>query len=288
MTLKEFNQLSKESSYNTLEICCVSSTWINKMIEHKPFPSANALIKTAADIWYNECKNEDFLEAFTGHPKIGDVDSLQEKYATSKEWAGKEQASIAKANQMVLEELIQYNKLYLEKFGFIFIVSASGKSAEEMLQLVKIRIENDPITELGIAMGEQHKITTIRLAKLLDELPDGADMSSHITTHVLDTSTGVPGQGMHICLKELVNKQWQIVSLGLTNKDGRISNLLPPGKKLPVGKYMMEFDTEAYYALQGQNGFYPEVQIQFKVNDESHYHIPLLLNPFGFTTYRGS
>jgi 5-hydroxyisourate hydrolase/2-oxo-4-hydroxy-4-carboxy-5-ureidoimidazoline decarboxylase len=288
MKLKEFNLLSKESTYNTLELCCVSPTWINKMILCKPFKSANEVIEKAVEIWFNVCKPKDYLDAFTGHPKIGDVDSLQQKFATSKEWAGKEQASVAHANQQIIQELFHYNQLYEKKFGFIFIVSASGKSAEEMLQLLKIRYENDPVTELSIAMMEQQKITTIRLAKLLFELQDSAEHKSHITTHVLDTSTGKPGKGMLIALKSIVNKQWQTVALGITNADGRISDLLPPGKKLLPGKYKMVFDTEKYFELNGQTGFYPEIKIAFKITDNNHYHIPLLISPFGFSTYRGS
>jgi len=258
------------------------------MVQSKPFKSPQDVIDKAVDIWFNFCKQKDYFEAFTGHPKVGDVNGLQEKYATSKDWAGKEQANVAKANQQIIEELFHFNQLYEERFGFIFIVSASGKTAEEMLQLLKIRYENDPVTELGIAMMEQQKITTIRLVKLLNELQDAADLSSHITTHVLDTSTGKPGKGMVITLKGQVNKQWQTIALGITNEDGRISNLLAPGKILPPGHYKMEFDSGNYYATQNQTGFYPEIKINFKIMDDNHYHIPLLISPFGYSTYRGS
>jgi 5-hydroxyisourate hydrolase/2-oxo-4-hydroxy-4-carboxy-5-ureidoimidazoline decarboxylase len=258
------------------------------MIQSKPFKSPNEVIEKSNEIWFNACDKRDYLEAFTGHPKIGDVESLQDKYSSSKEWAGKEQANVAKANQQIIEELFHFNQLYEERFGFIFIVSASGKTAEEMLRLLKVRYENDPVTELGIAMMEQQKITTIRLAKLISEMQDTADMTSHITTHVLDTSIGKPGKGMLICLKSQLHKQWETIALGITNDDGRISNLLPPGKKLPKGSYKMEFDSGNYYAAQNQTGFYPEIKINFDISDANHYHIPLLISPFGYSTYRGS
>lgn len=288
MTLSEFNQLTKEAAYQALEKCCVSSTWINRMVEERPFRSENDIIFSATRIWYELCKEADYKEAFTGHPKIGDVKSLQEKFASSKDWAKGEQAKVAETNHQTIEALAEQNDKYESKFGYIFIVSATGKSAEEMLQLIMLRMEHDADTELAIAMGEQHKITNIRLAKLIPSISEQADNSSHITTHVLDTSTGIPGEGMVIKMKAFQNKNWQTIALGITNSDGRITNLLPPGKRLSKGNYLMEFDTDGYYNQNNQTGFYPEVQIQFKVMDESHYHIPLLLNPFGYTTYRGS
>ncbi|MEZ5007013.1 MAG: 2-oxo-4-hydroxy-4-carboxy-5-ureidoimidazoline decarboxylase [Chitinophagales bacterium] len=288
MTLSDFNQLTKEAAYQALEKCCVASTWINRMVEERPFRSENDIVFSAARIWYEGCNESDFKEAFTGHPKIGDVNSLKAKYAATKDWAGNEQSSVAEADDEVIHELAQLNDEYEKKFGYIFIVSATGKSAAEMLQLIKIRIQNNPATELAIAMGEQHKITHIRLTKLMPSISEKADNSSHITTHVLDTSTGVPGQGMVIKMKAFQHEKWETIALGITNADGRIANLLPPGKRLSKGNYIMEFDTDGYYKLNGQVGFYPEVQIQFKVMDESHYHIPLLLNPYGYTTYRGS
>ncbi|PHR71937.1 MAG: hydroxyisourate hydrolase [Lutibacter sp.] len=113
-------------------------------------------------------------------------------------------------------------------------------------------------------------------------------MSSHITTHALDTSTGIPANKMLITLKEFKNDKWKPVSVGITNKDGRIGDVLPAGKRLKPANYVMTFNTNAYYESHNQKGFYPEVSIQFAVTDESHYHIPLLINPFGYTTYRGS
>ena len=78
------------------------------------------------------------------------------------------------------------------------------------------------------------------------------------------------------------------MSVGVTNNDGRIPDVLPPGKHLIPGVYIMNFDTASYYKNNNQKGFYPEASIQFEVTDSSHYHIPLLINPFGYSTYKGS
>lgn len=288
MTFIEFNNLSKEEAYAVLEKCCVSRTWISKMVENTPFKSHQDVIEKAASIWYNECSSDNFLEAFTGHPKIGNVESLKEKFAKTKEWAGNEQSKVGDASIKVIEELAEVNQSYEDKFGYIFIVSASGKSAEEMLAIAKTRLNHSKEDEIYVAMNEQHKITVIRLVKLIDGLSDNADMSSHITTHALDTSTGIPANKMLITLKEFKNNVWKPLSVGITNNDGRIGDVLPPGKLLNPATYTMTFNTKEYYESHGQKGFYPEVSIQFTVTDNSHYHIPLLINPFGYTTYRGS
>ena len=108
---------------------------------------------------------------------------------------------------------------------------------------------------------------------------------SHLTTHVLDTSLGKPAEGMQITLREL---DGTVIAQGMTNADGRIGDLLPKDSFLPPGHYRMVFNTSAYFAQSGTRGFYPEVIITFTVFDKTHYHVPLLLNPFGFSTYRGS
>ncbi|MBI3718292.1 MAG: hydroxyisourate hydrolase [Sphingobacteriales bacterium] len=108
---------------------------------------------------------------------------------------------------------------------------------------------------------------------------------SQLTTHVLDTSVGKPGKDITIQLKHAND---EIISQGVTNADGRIPDLLPSEKYLVPGNYKMVFDTANYFKANNTKGFYPEVEIQFTVFDDSHYHVPLLINPYGYSTYRGS
>lgn len=135
------------------------------MLLLRPFSSAESLLQAAEQVW-NKLGPEDFKEAFTHHPKIGDLNSLREKFSTSANWAAGEQSSVATASEAVLEELAAGNDRYERKFGFIFIVCASGKTADEMLALLKARLPNDPDTEIKIAAAEQSKITKLRLEKL--------------------------------------------------------------------------------------------------------------------------
>ncbi|HNP49082.1 MAG TPA: hydroxyisourate hydrolase [Bacteroidia bacterium] len=112
---------------------------------------------------------------------------------------------------------------------------------------------------------------------------------SQITTHILDTSKGLPASGIKIVFeKSLPGDKWMMLGNGITNQDGRISDLLKADAILDPGMYRMTFETAPYFAAQQLQSFYPFVQLVFEIKDTKHYHIPLLLSPYGFTTYRGS
>ena len=113
---------------------------------------------------------------------------------------------------------------------------------------------------------------------------------SPITTHVLDTSQGCPGANIQVRLEKQKNDgSWKKISSGETNSDGRIMDLIPDEEVLDSGVYQMVFMTGAYFEQQGISFFYPEIEIRFLLSHpEQHYHIPLLLSPFGYSTYRGS
>ncbi len=288
MNLNNFNTKNQATAKEQLFQCCGSTNWVNQLMKHFPFSSEQALVEKATQIWYEHCTAADWREAFTHHPKIGDVKSLEKKFAATKHLAGKEQAGVATASAETIQQLAKANADYEEKNGFIFIVCATGKSAEEMLRLLQDRLKNSAAEELDVAMGEQHKITIIRFKKLLSEADWSAFSGCQLTTHVLDTSLGKPGQNLGIRLQAFKEGNWQTITQGVTNSDGRIGDLLPPGLILPATNYRMVFDTGSYFDQQKITGFYPMVEIQFTVFDDKHYHVPLLINPFGYSTYRGS
>lgn len=111
---------------------------------------------------------------------------------------------------------------------------------------------------------------------------------SQITTHILDTTKGKPASGVKIMLYQEQNDGWTEIAKGLTNADGRIPDLLKKDVLLKTGIYKMRFDVKEYFEKNNTKGFYPYVEIVFEINSSEHYHIPLLLNPFGYSTYRGS
>ena len=166
MTLETLNRLSVQEAFEELFKCCGSTRWASHVNENRPFESETVLMNIADKAWAS-CKESDYKEAFTHHPKIGDVESLSKKFASTAKWASGEQKSVESASKATITRLTEQNEAYLSKFGFIFIVCATGKSADEMLQLLEERIGNDQADELEIAAAEQHKITIIRLKKLL-------------------------------------------------------------------------------------------------------------------------
>ena len=108
---------------------------------------------------------------------------------------------------------------------------------------------------------------------------------SQLTTHVLDTALGRPAVGVRVVLTSLVDGEWALVASGLTDDDGRA----PVGpSEVAIGTYRFTFDTATYFAATAQASFYPEVVVTFDVVDSAHYHVPLLLSPYGYSTYRGS
>jgi 2-oxo-4-hydroxy-4-carboxy-5-ureidoimidazoline decarboxylase len=166
MTLHHLNTLTPEKLQSELFKCCGSTTWVSKMLPFFPADDMVELLNDAEDQWY-ECSEADWLEAFTYHPKIGDVESLKKKFASTAQWASGEQGAVRQASQQTLEALAKGNDDYEKKFGFIFIVCATGKSADEMLVLLQARLPNKREDEIKIAMDEQNKITQLRLQKLL-------------------------------------------------------------------------------------------------------------------------
>lgn len=112
---------------------------------------------------------------------------------------------------------------------------------------------------------------------------------SQITTHILDTTRGLPAQNVPITLFAQDGDTWEEINGGITNTDGRLPSLLAADKKLPAGIYRMHFATSAYFKANNEEGFYPYVDIVFEIDDSgTHYHIPLLLTAYGYSTYRGS
>ena len=165
MTIVEFNHLSENEKREALHKCCASFTWVNLILTVFPVQDLEDLIQQAEEKW-QQCTEKDWLEAFANHPKIGDVKVLKEKFTSTATWASNEQAGVNIASDFVLNDLTKGNEDYEHKFGFIFIVCATGKSADEMLQLLKTRLPNSPQQEIKIAAAEQNKITLLRLKKL--------------------------------------------------------------------------------------------------------------------------
>jgi 2-oxo-4-hydroxy-4-carboxy-5-ureidoimidazoline decarboxylase len=164
--LERLNTEPAQDAHAALMRCCGATRWADGMVARRPFADADALLAAADEVWAAMGEG-DWREAFTHHPRIGDVSKLREKFASTATWSSQEQKGVSGASEETIQALAQGNRAYEEKFGFIFLVCATGKSAEEMLALLRERMPNDAAAELRIAAGEQAKITRIRLEKLL-------------------------------------------------------------------------------------------------------------------------
>ena len=160
------NSLDETAASEALSRCCGATRWVSAMVAARPFSSRTHLLGVAEEIWWR-LEGKDWQEAFSHHPKIGaDVERLREKFAATAAWSEGEQAGVGVASDETLNKLARGNTDYESRYGWIFIVCASGKSADEMLALLGERMENDPVDEQRVAAGEQAKITRLRLEKL--------------------------------------------------------------------------------------------------------------------------
>jgi OHCU decarboxylase len=149
--------------------CCGAKKWARAMVDARPFANAQAMFDKAAAV-FGSLSDEDWLEAFRAHPKIGEKKAATAQSDTAQKWSAHEQSQTANAAAGVMEALAAGNREYERQFGFIFIVCASGKSAEEMLSMLNERMANSAPAEFRIAAKEQQKITQLRLQKLLESL----------------------------------------------------------------------------------------------------------------------
>jgi OHCU decarboxylase len=160
------NSLTAEDAAKELRQCCGSRRWAEQMSNDRPYSTLNSLIAHADRVWWS-LTSDDWLEAFRNHPKIGEKKAGDNVSARSSQWSGQEQAGVSSASQHTVNLLASLNRAYEQKFGFIFIICATGKTSDEMLAALQDRLQHDSDTELRLAAAEQAKITQLRLKKLL-------------------------------------------------------------------------------------------------------------------------
>lgn len=166
-TLKAWNGADEMGALDAMLACCGSRRWASAMVALRPIGNVFELSEAADRIWATMAE-ADWMEAFASHPRIGER-KIAQAAAKSAVWSGEEQSSVATAAANVLTELADGNARYEERFGFTYIVCATGKPAEEMLAILNRRLRNDRATELLEAVEQQRQITQIRLGKWLVE-----------------------------------------------------------------------------------------------------------------------
>ena len=165
--LEEFNRLPRDAAVAELLKCCGSTRWAERVADGRPYRDFEELSETADRVWWG-LDRDDWLEAFRSHPKIGERKAARGTGAEAARWSEQEQSGTRGAGREVLSALADAKHEYEKRFGHIFIVCASGKSAEEMLALLRARLPNDADAELRVAAEQQRRITHLRLKKSLE------------------------------------------------------------------------------------------------------------------------
>ena len=164
MVASRVDDASEADAREFLTSCCGSTRWVERMLRRRPFGSDEQLLAVARREWF-ALTPDDWREAFRHHPRIGDRESLRARFPNTAQLSELEQEGVRGASDETLDALAAANEAYEARFGFIFIVCASGKSADEMLALLQRRLPNDPQTELLVAAEEQAKIAALRLLR---------------------------------------------------------------------------------------------------------------------------
>lgn len=164
MKLAYLNELADEAAAEELLRCCGSRRWVAAILERRPFADEATLFQAADEIWF-ALDEADHLEAFAHHPRIGEK-QIRDRFASTEAWSKGEQSGVSAASEEVIQGLAEGNRAYDEKFGFVFLICATGKSASEMLQALQARLGNSREQELENAAREHSQITCLRLQKL--------------------------------------------------------------------------------------------------------------------------
>lgn len=167
--LSRLDALSPAEAGAAFHRCCGCARWAERMAMGRPYADEAAVL-LAAERELLALGREEWLEAFSHHPRIGDQQALAARFASTRDWSGTEQEGVSAASDDVLDRLAEANRAYAERFGYTFIVCATGHTAGEMLAALEERLVNEPERELVVAAAEQAKITMIRLKKLLAEV----------------------------------------------------------------------------------------------------------------------
>ena len=166
LTLSELNALPDDRASSALGTCCGASRWVRGMLARRPFASRGAVLRAADELW-REMGPDDWTEAFAHHPRIGEQAAAAIASERASTWSTAEQSGMSSAHDDIRAALAEGNREYERRFGFIYIVCATGRDADELLAILRGRLRNDRYTEMRVAAGEQRKITRLRLEKLL-------------------------------------------------------------------------------------------------------------------------
>jgi 2-oxo-4-hydroxy-4-carboxy-5-ureidoimidazoline decarboxylase len=259
--------------------------------KQRPFAALAALHAAMMDA-VRAAPRDQQLALIKGHP---DLAGKAARAGTMTVDSKAEQAS-AGLDRLSEAEFAQFHRLnnaYREKFGMPFIICVRRHSRDSILQQFERRLQNTMSAETETALGEIFRIAALRLDQRI-EAADRLEVHGRLSTHVLDTQSGRPAAGVTIELLELsTNGEQRMIARATTNRDGRTDEPLVGGRPLPIGRYELRFHVADYFtgvgARRDEPPFLDMVPVRFAVAEaEGHYHVPLLVTPWSYCTYRGS
>src|SRR5215470_2606589 len=266
--------------------------WVAQTVcRQRPFATLAAL-HAAMMATVRAAPAEQRLALIKGHPDLAGK-AARAGAMTADSQAEQASAGLERLSEVEFAQFHRLNGAYREKFGFPFIICARRHSKDSILQQFERRLQNRTAEETETALAEIFLIAALRLDQRL-EAADRLEVQGRLSTHVLDTQAGRPAAGVAVELLELsANGEQRVIARATTNRDGRTDEPLIGGRPLPIGRYELRFHVADYFAAAGASRAEPPfldvVPVRFAVAEaEGHYHVPLLVTPWSYCTYRGS
>jgi 2-oxo-4-hydroxy-4-carboxy-5-ureidoimidazoline decarboxylase len=291
VTLDQLNQASKPEFVRALGEVYENSPWVpERAYAARPFASLTALSSAMAAAVAAASDNEK-LELIRSHPDLAGRAALADDLTDS---SRAEQGALG-LNHLSEAEYLRFDKLnetYTKKFGFPFVICVRRQTRDALMAAFEQRVKNDRAEEIPTALREIDMIARLRLAQFVKGgAVDG--INGRLSTHVLDTQAGKPAHGVRIELFEVGASATSLLAEAETNADGRTDEPLLSGGPLRIGNYELRFHIGEYFAKRNANlpqpAFLDVVPIRFAIAEpEGHYHVPLLVTPWSYSTYRGS
>jgi 2-oxo-4-hydroxy-4-carboxy-5-ureidoimidazoline decarboxylase len=288
MTLAELNALSGTAFVAALDGVFEHAPWVAAAVEPgRPYPTIAALHEAMMQAVHG-APRERQLALIRAHPELA-----ARRAAAITDASRAEQGSLG-LDRLSEEEHARFERLnaaYRDRFGFPFIICVRRHTRDSILRQFERRTRNEPETEIATALREIGFITRLRLVAKVDG-PGKPKTNGRLSTHVLDTWSGRPAQGVAVALYEVGATATALLMKALTNADGRTDQPLLSGAPLRIGHYRLDFHVGDYFARRAELAdppFLDIVPVSFAIAEpEGHYHVPLLVTPWSYTTYRGS
>ena len=290
-TLEQLNRVSKPEFVRALGEVYENSPWVaERAFARRPFANAATLFAAMAGA-VAAASDKEKLELVRSHPDLAGRAALADDLTD----ASREEQGALGLNRLSQAEYDRFEKLndaYAGKFGFPFVICVRRQTRDALLDAFEKRLKSDPEQELATALKEIDMIARLRLAQFVKG--GGIDgINGRLSTHVLDTHAGRAAAGVRIELYEIGASARALLAEAVTNADGRTDEPLVSGAPLRVGRYELRFHVGEYFARQNaalpQPAFLDVVPVRFAIAEpEGHYHVPLLVTPWSYSTYRGS